>query len=141
MLCFFALTKGAWVGIGIGIFAIIIIVAAVIVNRRDKIKARRKQAGITEEKDVRYSSSAEVSKHDDTPKAAFVQGDLVASRNVTLTAGKDLKVGKYTVLTADGSDSFNIRVNGLVREIKHGDVLILGEGDTFCPVSHTVVLR
>ena len=47
----------------------------------------------------------------------------------------------YTVLTADGSDSFNIRVNGLVREIKHGDVLILGEGDTFCPVSHTVVLR
>ena len=133
MLCFFALTKGAWVGIGIGIFAIIVIVAAVIVNRRDKIKARRKQAGITEEKDVRYSSSAEVSKHDDTPKAAFVQGDLVASRNVTLTAG--------TVLTADGSDSFNIRVNGLVREIKHGDVLILGEGDTFCPVSHTVVLR
>ena len=99
MLCFFALTKGAWVGIGIGIFAIIVIVAAVIVNRRDKIKARRKQAG------------------------------------------KDLKVGKYTVLTADGSDSFNIRVNGLVREIKHGDVLILGEGDTFCPVSHTVVLR
>ncbi|MFR3347570.1 MAG: hypothetical protein ACLTSK_06415 [Christensenellales bacterium] len=79
MLCFFALTKGAWVGIGIGIFAIIVIVAAVIVNRRDKIKARRKQAGITEEKDVRYSSSAEVSKHDDTPKAAFVQGDLVAS--------------------------------------------------------------
>ena len=141
MLCFFALTKGAWVGIGIGIFAIIVIVAAVIVNRRDKIKARRKQAGITEEKDVRYSSSAEVSKHDDTPKAAFVQGDLVASRNVTLTAGKDLKVGKYTVLTADGSDSFNIRVNGLVREIKHGDVLILGEGDTFCTVSHTVVLR
>lgn len=59
----------------------------------------------------------------------------------SLTAGKDLKVGKYTVLTADGSDSFNIRVNGLVREIKHGDVLILGEGDTFCPVSHTVVLR
>ena len=62
MLCFFALTKGAWVGIGIGIFAIIVIVAAVIVNRRDKIKARRKQAGITEEKDVRYSSSAEVSR-------------------------------------------------------------------------------
>ena len=52
-----------------------------------------------------------------------------------------MKGGKYTVLTADGSDSFNIRVNGLVREIKHGDVLILGEGDTFCPVSHTVVLR
>ena len=55
-------------------------------------------------------------------------------------AGLTVKAGE-TVLTADGSDSFNIRVNGLVREIKHGDVLILGEGDTFCPVSHTVVLR
>lgn len=141
MLCFFSLPKGAWVGIGIGIFAIIVIVAAIIVNRRDKIKARRKQAGIVEEKDVRYSSSGETVKLDETPNAAFVKGDIIAGRNVTLTAGKDIKVGKYTVLTSDGSHAFNIRLNGFVREMKHEDTVILGEGDTFCPVSHTVVLR
>ena len=141
MLCFFDLPTGAWVGIGIGIFAVVVIVAAIIVNRRDKIKARNKRAGIVEEKDVRYSSTAETLKLDETPNAAFVQGDIIASRNVTLTAGTDIKIGKYTVLTSDGSESFNIRINGLVREMKHEDTVVLGDGDTFCPVSHTVVLR
>ena len=50
--------------------------------------------------------------------------------------------GKYTVLSSsDGADSFNIRAGGFVREYKHGDSIVIAEGDEVTAVSHTVVLR
>ena len=56
--------------------------------------------------------------------------------------GNDITAGKYTVLTSvEGVEAFNVRVNGFVREIKHNSPIVLGEGDSFCPVSHSVILR
>ena len=65
-------------------------------------------------------------------------------RGVTLIAGSngDIKAGKYTVLTSiDGVEAFNVRINGFVREVEHNATVILADGDTICPVSHTIVLR
>ena len=64
--------------------------------------------------------------------------------NVEFKAEKDgeLLPGQYTVLSgADGVDAFNVRVGGFVRELHHGDTIVLGDGEEITAVSHTVVLR
>ena len=50
--------------------------------------------------------------------------------------------GQYTVLAgADGAEAFNVRVGGFVREFRHGDTIVLADGDEITAVSHTIVLR
>jgi len=58
------------------------------------------------------------------------------------TKGGALMPGKYTALSAHGgADTFNIRIGGFVREYKHGDELVIADGEEITAVSHTVVLR
>lgn len=130
-----------WIAAAVAVIVILIVIFAV---RRAKKKKQQKITQVEHTKDNRYSLDSAPTKFDDTPNATYVKGDTIVSKGQTVVAGKgnDITAGKYTVLTSvEGVDAFNVRINGFVREIKHNSTVILGEGDSFCPVSHSVILR
>lgn len=122
----------------------VIVAFVVLIVKKGKKSAREKQTEVKENKEVRYSSDHTPFDAEGEEKATFTKGDIVLKRGVTLIAGSngDIKAGKYTVLTSiDGVEAFNVRINGFVREVEHNATVILADGDTICPVSHTIVLR
>ena len=93
---------------------------------------------------VRYTKYGTEEKADGSPVVSHLENDIVLDRGRTYTVGKDKKIipGKYAVLSASEKQAaFNLRIDGLVREVRHGDDIVLGEGDTICAVSHPVILR
>lgn len=63
-------------------------------------------------------------------------------RRKTAEKNGELPPGTYTVLaTSDGTAAFKLRLGGLVREYKHGDTVVLGDGESICAVSCSVILR
>ena len=55
---------------------------------------------------------------------------------------EEIHPGKWTVLASNDSvTTFNIRVGNYVQEYKHGQEIILAEGDEVCPTSTTIILR
>ena len=132
-----------WVIVGAAVI-LAALVLLVIARKKAKTKDRQKITQVEETKDARYSVDAQTQKYDGSAKASYIRGDIIVSRGQTIVAGKgnDVLAGKYTVLTSvEGVEAFNISINGFVREVQHNSVVILGEGDTFCPVSHSVILR
>lgn len=70
--------------------------------------------------------------------------DIVLERGKVYVVSKEGKIlpGKYTVLSADqGTDCFNIRLGGLVKEYKHFSSVVLAEGDEISCVSANIILR
>lgn len=69
---------------------------------------------------------------------------LVMPRNVIQTASAEgqLVAGRYILVSGEsGQTSFNVRLNGLVREYNDGDIVALADNDTICPVSGTVLIK
>ena len=69
--------------------------------------------------------------------------DVVLARNVVYNVGENgqMSVGKYVMRSAiEGETLFNVRYNGLVREVEDGTIIILGEGDSIACVSHSMLL-
>lgn len=64
------------------------------------------------------------------------------ARNVTYTVGKNGQIacGQYVLRSATDKDSMNIRYNGLVKEYPNDTKFVLGEGDSICCVSDTLVI-
>ncbi len=129
--------------------AIIVLVAIVLIVKAVKKRKKRKKEQLTqtqETKDGRYSLESDVAPvdADGQANASFVKEDVIVGKGQTVVAGKsrDIAVGRYTVLTTvDGVNAFNVRINGFVREIEHNTVIVLGEGDSITPVSHSIILR
>ena len=72
------------------------------------------------------------------------KGDFVLVKGVTYLPerGEGLMPGTYTALaSAETVSSFKLRLGGYVREYKHGDTVVLAEGDPVCAVSCNVILR
>ena len=142
---FDSLPVWAWIVILVGIILILLMVMEGIIRKNKKRRKIEADKGVVEHKDVRYSDKTDRTDAAGNEKATFASGDIVLSKGTTYTAGTkrdELKPGKYTILTAaEGINGFNIRLNGFVREYKHNSAIILGEGDTICPVSTSIVLR
>ena len=141
----FALIAQAAIFVIIAIALVVILVIVLIVKA---VKKRKKEqlTQTQETKDGRYSlkDDLEPQQPDGQSNASFVKEDVIVSKGQTVVAGKnnDIAVGRYTVLTTiDGVNSFNVRINGFVREVEHNTVIILGEGDSVTPVSHSIILR
>ena len=122
----------------------IIAVALVAARKKAKDKTDSETAGKVNVIDgVRYTESDKISS-DGEINVTHNESDLILKKGKTFKAEKNgaLMPGKYTVLSSsDGADSFNIRAGGFVREYKHGDSIVIAEGDEVTAVSHTVVLR
>ena len=93
---------------------------------------------------IRYTTDEAILTQDGDVKVSLTQRDIVLQQSTTYIANKDsnLKPGKYAVLsTHDEMETFNIRIGEYVREYKHGDSIVLGEGEKITPVSSPIILR
>ena len=132
--------------IALGVICVGLIIALAIVSVRLNAATRRRSSAddVRIVDGVRYTRYGKEEDENGAPVISHLEGDIVLSRGVTYTVGKEKPVipGKYAVLSAgESNSSFNIRIGGLVRQVRHGDDIVLGEGDTICSVSHTVILR
>ncbi len=113
-------------------------------RKEKKDQASREVDGVVIKRNVRYSEDATIVDTDGEQNVSYVKDDIILSprKMVTVSAKGDLKPGKWTVLSAYGNeDTFNIRIGLYVKEYKHGQEIILAEGDEICPTSTTIILR
>lgn len=135
----------------IALFALIVILASII-TIVNMVKAKKKndekklrEVNAVEEKDgVRYTPDSTIVDNNGDMTVSYVKNDIVLQPRKMVEVGKKsgIKPGKYTVLAAYGNEnSFNIRIGLYVKEYKHGQEIVLAEGDEICPTSTTIILR
>ena len=135
---------GVIIALGIVCVGLIIAVAVLSIKLRKATERKSSADDVRIVDGVRYTKYGTEEAADGSPVVSHLESDIVLKRGVTYKVGKDLKIipGKYAVLSArEKQSAFNIRIGGLVREVRHGDDIVLGEGDTICAVSHSVILR
>ena len=135
---------GVIIALGIVCVGLIIAVAVLSIKLRKATERKSSADDVRIVDGVRYTKYGTEEAADGSPVVSHLESDIVLKRGVTYKVGKDLKIipGKYAVLSASEKQrAFNIRIGGLVREVRHGDDIVLGEGDTICAVSHSVILR
>ena len=74
----------------------------------------------------------------------YIKGDIIIKPRKVAKVGKhaDIQPGKWTILaTNDKATTFNVRIGNYVQEYKHGQEIVLSEGDEVCPTSTTIILR
>lgn len=134
-----------------GAIILVILVALIIsivrIVKKAKIRAEeqtREVNDVIEKKGVRYTPNATIVDEKGNESVSYIQGDIVIKPRKTMTVGKgaDIKPGKWTVLASnDAHTTFNIRIGNYVQEYKHGQEIVLDEGDEICPTSTTIILR
>lgn len=129
------------VWLAIAAAALIAIIVVIVVMCVKKAKRNKIDRSVMTATPPANPAPPEHHRYDEAGKT-YVKGDLIIGRGQTVVAGSDVAPGKYVVLsTVEGVDAFNVRINGFVREVEHDSAVVLGDGDTFCPVSHSVILR
>ncbi len=136
----------------IGGLIILAIVIAFIVSiaktvKKAKIRAEEKTREVdevVEKHGVRYTPEATIVDEKGNDNVTFIKGDIVIKPRKVMKVGKglDIKPGKWTILaTNDKATTFNVRIGNYVQEYKHGQEVVLSEGDEVCPTSTTIILR
>ena len=131
---------------------ILIIVASIIASiigtvKKAKIRAEEKTREVDEvviKNGVRYTPDATIVDQKGNDNVTFIKGDIIIKPRKVLKVGKheEVKPGKWTILASNDSITvFNVRVGNYVQEYKHGQEIILAEGDEICPTSTTIILR
>lgn len=131
--------------------ALVVILCIVIVCAKNKkLKnmsakiAEREVEGVRIKHGVRFSKDATIVSDKGDPNISYVQNDIILHprKMVTVSNKGPIKPGKWTVLSAYGNeDTFNIRIGLYVKEYKHGQEIVLADGDEICPTSTTIILR
>ena len=144
------MSKNADLIVSIIIFAIIAIavISSIIGTiKRAKIRAEEKTREVDDvvvKHGVRYTPEATIVDKDGVENVTFIKGDIIIKPRKVLKVGKheEVKPGKWTILASNDSVTvFNVRVGNYVQEYKHGQEIILAEGDEICPTSTTIILR
>lgn len=132
----------------IGVVVIIMLVASIRVyknnNARRLEEKSREVDGVVIKHGVRYTPKATIVDKEGNDTVSFVKHDIIIKprKSVKVSRSGDLKPGKWTVLASDEREtSFNIRIGNYVREYKHGQEIVLAEGDEVTPTSTTIILR
>lgn len=131
------------------ILAVVIAIIVGIVNTFRKAKKRAEEKSrevddVVVKHGVRYTPEATIVDEVGNDNVTFIKGDIIIKPRKVMKVGKkeDIKPGKWTVLASNDSvTTFNIRVGNYVQEYKHGQEIILAEGDEICPTSTTIILR
>lgn len=115
--------------------------------KKAKIRAEEKTREVDEvvvKHGVRYTPEATIVDEKGNDNVTFVKGDIIIQPRKVVKVGKheDVKPGKWTILaTNDKATAFNVRIGNYVQEYKHGQEIVLSEGDEICPTSTTIILR
>ena len=126
------------------ILLLVLLITVAVLAVKLKRKNLSKADNVKIKNGVRYTvDGKEITENGDL-KITHKERDFILSRGVTyeVRKGGALIPGKYTILSAEeNTTSFNLRVDGFVREFKHADDIVLNDGDTISAVSHSVILR
>lgn len=134
-------------GVILAILVITLIVGIVETVRKSKARAEEKTREVdevVEKHGIRYTPEATIVDKQGKENVTYVQGDIIIKPRKVLTVGKhaDIKPGKWTILASNEKvTTFNVRIGNYVQEYKHGQEVILSEGDEVCPTSTTIILR
>ena len=114
-------------------------------------KARKRAEEKTREVDdviikhgVRYTPEATIVDKQGVENVTYIKGDIIIKPRKVAKVGKheEVKPGKWTILASnDSATVFNVRIGNYVQEYKHGQEIVLSEGDEICPTSTTIILR
>lgn len=134
---------------GIIILAIVVAFVVSIVGtiKKAKIRAEEKSREVDDvviKHGVRYTPDATVTDEKGNDNVTYIKGDIIIKPRKVLKVGKnqDIKPGKWTILASnDSATTFNVRVGNYVQEYRHGQEIVLSEGDEICPTSTTIILR
>ena len=129
------------------VIAIALIVSIVKTVKKAQIRAEEKTREVDDviiKHGVRYTPEATIVDKDGTENVTYVKGDIIIKPRKVVKVGKgeEIKPGKWTILASnDSATVFNVRIGNYVQEYKHGQEIILAEGDEICPTSTTIILR
>lgn len=116
-----------------------------VVKRKAKADSKSREAEEVVTKDgVRYTPDAEIVDKEGNMNLSYVKNDIILQPRKVVVVDKkgQIKPGKYTVLSAyENEETFNIRIGLYVKEYKHGQEIVLVQGDEICPTSSTIILR
>lgn len=134
-----------------GILGLLIVLTSIVTIKRmvqkkkEKAESKTRQAEeVVTKNGVRYTPDAEIVDKQGNVDISYVRSDVVLQPRKVVTVDKkgQIKPGKYTVLSAyENEETFNIRIGLFVKEYKHGQEIILVQGDEICPTSSTIILR
>ena len=129
------------------VIAISLIVSIVKTIKKAKIRAEEKTREVDDvviKHGVRYTPEATIVDKDGTENVTYIKGDIIIKPRKVVKVGKgeEIKPGKWTILASnDSATVFNVRIGNYVQEYKHGQEIVLSEGDEICPTSTTIILR
>lgn len=116
-----------------------------VAKKRAKADSKTREAEEVVTKDgVRYTPDAEIVDKEGKMNLSYVKNDVILQPRKVVVVDKkgQLKPGKYTVLSAyENEETFNIRIGLYVKEYKHGQEIVLVQGDEVCPTSSTIIFR
>ncbi|MBQ7466738.1 MAG: hypothetical protein IJS74_01550 [Clostridia bacterium] len=134
-----------------GILGLIVFITSIITikkmvkkNKEKKESKSRQVEDVVEKDGVRYTPDAEIVDKEGNQNVSYVKDDIVLQPRKMVKVDKKgvIKPGKYTVLSAyENEGTFNIRIGNYVKEYKHGESIVLAEGEEICPTSSTIILR
>ena len=133
---------------GVILLAIVVslIVSIVRVIKKAKIRAEEKTREVDDvivKHGVRYTPEATIVDKQGVENVTYIKGDIIIKPRKVAKVGKheEVKPGKWTILASnDSATVFNVRVGNYVQEYKHGQEIVLSEGDEICPTSTTIIL-
>ena len=134
-------------GIIIAIVVVSIIVTVVKTIKNAKVRAEEKTREVDEvviKGGVRYTPEATIVDKAGNDNVTYIKGDIIIKPRKVAKVGKheEIRPGKWTILaTSEKSTTFNVRIGNYVQEYKHGQEIVLSEGDEVCPTSTTIILR
>lgn len=134
-----------------GVLALIVVLTSAVTiknmvkKKKENTEKKTRQAeDVVTKNGVRYTPDATIVDQQGNVDISYVKSDIVLQPRKVVTVDKkgQIKPGKYTVLSAyENEDTFNIRIGMFVKEYKHGQEIILVQGDEICPTSSTIILR
>ena len=131
----------------LGCVCLFMLVLLITINKKysKMLNAMRNREvdNINQKNGVRYTVDQTVMDENGEMNVSLSQKDIILKQNETQTAGikNKIKPGKYTVLSSGDDEKFNIRVGNLVKEYRHGQSIVIADGEEITAVSSTVILR
>ncbi len=134
-------------GVIIGIIALTTLGSVIGTIKKARIRAEEKTREVDEvvvKHGVRYTPEATIVDQKGNDNVTYIKGDIIIKPRKVCKVGKheDIQPGKWTILASnEKSTTFNVRIGNYVQEYKHGQEIVLAEGDEVCPTSTTIILR
>lgn len=131
----------------LGCVCLFMLVLLVAINKKysKMLNAMRNREvdNVNQKNGVRYTVNQTVVDENGEMNVSLSQKDIILKQNETQIAGikNKIKPGKYTVLSSGDDEKLNIRLGDLVKEYRHGQSIIIAEGEEITAISSTVILR